>query len=66
MKLLKMLPLLLLFLTGCNKFLNILPADIATLDQAFQLRATAEKYLFTCYSYLPHLADANSNYTFLG
>lgn len=51
---------------SCSKFLDIIPDDVATLDQAFQLRATAKKYLFTCYSYLPKLASESDNYTFLG
>ncbi len=38
---------------GCNKFLNIVPDNVATLDHAFHLRNEAEKYLFTCYSFLP-------------
>lgn len=68
MKLKKMLPVLVFMLAGlsCNKFLDVVPDNIATLDQAFDLRVTAKKYLFTCYSYLPHLANAASNYSILG
>ncbi|HVI44851.1 MAG TPA: RagB/SusD family nutrient uptake outer membrane protein [Chitinophaga sp.] len=51
---------------ACNKFLDIIPDNVATLEQAFQLRATAKKYLFTCYSYLPRLGSVSENYTFLG
>lgn len=43
-------------LTGtvsCDKYLDIVPDNVATLDNAFSMRNTAEKYLFTCYSYLP-------------
>ena len=47
--------LCLLTLAGsCNKFLDVVPNDgIATLDMAFNLRSTAERYLGTCYSYMP-------------
>lgn len=47
--------ILLLFSFGaCNKFLDIVPDNVATLDYAFRLRSTAEKFLFTCYSYVPY------------
>lgn len=38
---------------SCKKYLDIIPDNIATLDYAFRTRFQAEKYLFTCYSYLP-------------
>lgn len=39
---------------SCEKdFLNVVPDNVATIDQAFKLRNEAEKYLFTCYSYMP-------------
>jgi len=41
------------WLTECKKFINIVPDDIATINSAFTLRQEAQKYLFTCYSYLP-------------
>ncbi|OQP58044.1 hypothetical protein A3860_39550 [Niastella vici] len=50
---------------SCKKYLDIVPDNIATLEQAFQLRATAKKYLFTCYSWLPKLASPADNHTFI-
>ena len=38
---------------SCTDFLNIVPDNVATLDNAFTMRTSAEKYLHTCYSYLP-------------
>lgn len=38
---------------SCKKFLDIVPDNVATIDNAFSMRNTAEKYLFTCYSYIP-------------
>jgi hypothetical protein len=38
---------------SCNKYLDIIPDNIPTLQHAFTDRIRAEKYLFTCYSYLP-------------
>ena len=37
---------------GCN-FLDVVPNDTPNLDSAFANRATTEKFLRTCYSYLP-------------
>lgn len=42
-----------LALFSCNNYLDIVPDDgIATLETAFQLRTTAIRYLYTCYSFL--------------
>ena len=40
-------------LVGCN-WLDIVPDDLPTIDDAFSNRATTRKFLFTCYSYLPN------------
>ena len=40
---------------ACNSFLDIVPDNVATMDNAFSLRTNAEKSLFACYSYLPEL-----------
>ena len=38
---------------SCNKYVDIVPDNIATIDYAFRMRNTAEKYLFTCYAFAP-------------
>lgn len=43
--------------SGCNEFLDIVPDNVPVLDNAFSLRTEAEKYLFTCYTYLPPTGD---------
>ena len=43
-----------LFLFSCNDYLDVVPDNIATIDNAFTSRSNAEKFLFTCYSYMPH------------
>lgn len=46
---------------SCN-YLDVVPDNIATIDYAFRTPLTAEKYLFTCYSWLPsHANYASSN-----
>lgn len=57
-----LLPALLLLAMGigfssCKKYLDIVPDNVATLENAFKLRNEAEKYLFTCYSYMPKNGD---------
>jgi hypothetical protein len=49
------------FLSGCKKYLDVVPDNVATLDDAFTLKQEAQKYLFTCYSYLPNDADYGQN-----
>lgn len=44
-------------LSSCSKFLDIVPDNVAVIENAFKLRTEAEKYLFTCYSYLPENGD---------
>ena len=41
-------------------YLDVVHDNIATIDNAFTSRAMAEKFLFTCYSYMPAHADINS------
>lgn len=41
-------------LYSCDDYLDVIPDNIATLDNSFSNRNEAEKYLFTCYSYLPN------------
>ncbi|HMI05646.1 MAG TPA: RagB/SusD family nutrient uptake outer membrane protein [Pedobacter sp.] len=38
---------------SCKKYLDIVPDNVATLENAFAMRNTAEQFLFTCYSYMP-------------
>lgn len=39
--------------TSCGKYLDIVPDNVPTIESAFTLRITAERYLFTCYSWMP-------------
>lgn len=39
-------------LGSCKNYLDVVPDNIPTLDNAFTSRNMAEKYLFTCYAYL--------------
>ena len=49
--------LALAFSAPCTDYLEVVPDNIATIDNAFTSRNTAEKFLFTCYSYMPSHAS---------
>lgn len=52
-------------ISSCN-YLDVVPDNVATIDNAFSDKYTAEKYLFTCYSYLPNYGSAWDNPALLG
>jgi starch-binding outer membrane protein, SusD/RagB family len=59
--------LILLFSTGgCKKYLDVVPDNIATLDNAFTMRVEAEKYLYTCYSFMPRDGSLEDDPAMLG
>lgn len=68
----KAIKLILLLLTvagmsSCKKsYLDVVPDNVATIDNAFANRNEAEKYLFTCYSYLPQEGHPDKNPAFSG
>jgi len=52
--------------SACEKdFLNVVPDNIATIDLAFNNRATAERFLSTCYTYIPEHAHIEENFSLL-
>ncbi len=51
-------------LSACKKYLDVVPDSIATIESAFTLRTSAERYLFSCFSYLPGNASFNDNPAF--
>ncbi len=42
---------------SCKSYLDVVPDNVATLDNAFADRASTQKFLATCYSYLPNFGD---------
>lgn len=52
---------------SCSNYLDIVPEDgLATLENAFSMRSEAEKYLWTCYSYMPKDGDVTLDPSILG
>ena len=50
--------LVLMGVSSCGNYLDIVPDDgIATVDMSFNMRSTAIKWLYSCYSFMP--ADGN-------
>lgn len=58
--------MLLSVVTSCKKYLDVIPDNIPTLDNAFTMRSEAEKYLYTCYSYMPKDGNLESDPSLLG
>lgn len=53
---------LLLTFTSCiADYLDVVPDNIATIDNAFTMRSTAERFLFTCYSWMPSMGSLNDS-----
>lgn len=50
---------LIIMLSSCDEYLDIVPDNVATLDHAFRDRVRAERYLYTCYSYMPRIGSGN-------
>lgn len=51
-------------LSSCNKYLDVVPDNVPTIENAFSTRINAEKFLYTCYSYLPaHASPASAPFT---
>lgn len=48
------------FGTSCNKFLDVVPSNIAVIEEAFESRDNAIRFLATLYGYLPqYVSDIN-------
>lgn len=56
----------LLSLSGCAKYLDVVPDNVATIDNAFAMRSEAEKFLYTCYSYMPKDGNPSNDPAFIG
>ena len=54
-----------LLVSSCEDYLELIPDNVATIDSAFSLRSTAERYLFTCYSWLPPHGSITGNPAFM-
>ncbi|TKG95432.1 RagB/SusD family nutrient uptake outer membrane protein [Puteibacter caeruleilacunae] len=67
MKKIKSIYLLMLVLLGfsCSDYLDVVPDNVATIDNAFTNQHQAYKYLVTCYSYLPKHGQVSENPAFL-
>src|SRR5690606_15617860 len=51
---------------ACTNYLDIVPDNVATNEHAFNLRSTAERFLFTCYSFMPDHGNLTANPAFVG
>lgn len=51
--------------SSCN-YLDIVPDNVQTINHAFSNSTEAEKYLFSCFTYLPRNGDPGMNVGFFG
>lgn len=49
------------FFSECSDYLDVVPDNLATLEIAFKNKASAEKYLFTCYSFMPEVGKIGTD-----
>lgn len=54
------------FVYSCADFLDVVPDNVPTLEHAFLDRTSTEKYLATCYTYLPYLGRPADDPAILG
>lgn len=57
---------LIITFNACNDYLDVVPDNVATLDYAFRNKVSAEKYLTTCYSYLPYFGYPQTDPAIMG
>jgi hypothetical protein len=48
-------------MTACAGYLDVIPDDVATMEHAFSTRNAAQKFLMTCYQYLPDVTNRWGN-----
>jgi len=51
---------------ACDNYLDVVPDNVATLEYAFRDKVGAEKFLFTCYSYLPEFGNIGYDPAIIG
>ena len=50
-----------MIITSCSDYLNVVPDGVADLEMMFNNRTSAERYLTTCYSYIPLFGAQRDN-----
>jgi hypothetical protein len=61
-----MIIILLNFAGSCTDYLDVVPDNVATIDDAFENRTSAERYLATCYYYMPRFDNISENIALMG
>ena len=54
-----------LMMNSCD-YLDVVPDKVGVIENAFSNRHEAEKYLFTCYAYIPQHSDPGGNIALMG
>ena len=64
-KLIFILTLLSAVLFHSCDYLDIVPDDTATLEDAFKNETTAENFIYSCYSFIPQYNNCRTNFSWL-
>jgi hypothetical protein len=48
-------------LHSCKEYLDVVPDNVATIDYAFRDRNSAQRFLITCYSYMPPIGNPTND-----
>ena len=56
----------LLCVTACADFVDVVPDNVATIDYAFRDKVGAEKFLATCYNYIPNIGNPANDPAIMG
>ncbi|MDO5571042.1 MAG: RagB/SusD family nutrient uptake outer membrane protein [Bacteroidales bacterium] len=54
------------FFCSCSDYLDIAPDNIATIEYAFRNKIGAEKFLASCYNFIPNLGDVSNDPAYMG
>ncbi|TKG89409.1 RagB/SusD family nutrient uptake outer membrane protein [Puteibacter caeruleilacunae] len=58
--------IMLVFMSSCTDYLNVIPDNVAEIDDAFETRHEAENYMWGCYSYIPGMPYIADNPALVG
>ncbi|MDR2472194.1 MAG: RagB/SusD family nutrient uptake outer membrane protein [Tannerella sp.] len=55
-----------IFVMSCSDYLDVVPDNVPVIEHAFLDRTGTERYLATCYTYLPYFSNPNGDAAILG
>ena len=53
-------------ISSCSDYLDVIPDNLTTIEDAFKDEYNTKAYLYTCYSYLPNIEDLGQGFSLWG